>query len=49
MNEAFIICILTINLITNAYINYLIYKRDIVIINRLVELLFPVKASVVLI
>ena len=49
MNETFIICIFTISLITNAYINYLLYKRGIVIINRLFELVFPVKDNVVLI
>ena len=49
MNEILIICIFTFSFIANAYFNYLIYKRDVAIINRLVDIVFPIKANVVLI
>ena len=48
MNETLIICTFTFSFITNAYFNYLIYKRDVAIINRLVDIVFPIKANVVL-
>ena len=37
-----IISTLVISSITNSYINYLIYKIDVAIVNKLIDLAFPI-------
>ena len=41
MFDCIIISTLVISFITNSYINFLIYKRDIAIVNKLIDLAFP--------
>ena len=48
MIDCIIISTLVISFITNSYINYLIYKRDVAIVNKLIDIAFPIKAIPVL-
>ena len=42
MMDCIIISTLVISFITNSYINFLIYKRDVAIVNKLIDLAFPI-------
>ena len=42
MIDCIIISTLVISFITNSYINFFIYKRDIAIVNKLIDLAFPI-------
>ena len=46
MIDCIIISTLVISFITNSYINFLIYKRDVAIVNKLIDLAFPITKAI---